>query len=253
MIKNIKKHFLIALQFLTIFPVKIKPEIKEKDFGKSLLFFPAIGLVMGFILSGIVFFLGNFPVFLIVAVVLAGSIILTGGLHLDGFADTCDGFYASGSFALDKRKEKALEIMRDSHIGAMGTIGIACVLILKFAFLSSINPVMLWRILPAMFVFSRWALSFSCYLSNYAREEGKAKVFIENANKKEIIGGAVFTLPALLALLGTKGIPIFILAAIVIFLFVQYSKKKIGGITGDTLGAVNEIGEVIFLFLAVVL
>lgn len=104
-----------------------------------------------------------------------------------------------------------------------------------------------------MAVFSRWAMSFACLSSVYARPEGKAKAFMKNADKKEVIAGAVFTLLAILGFMGIKGISIFILASIVVFLFIKYSKQKIGGMTGDTLGAVNEIGGTVFLLLAVIL
>ncbi|UCD15202.1 MAG: adenosylcobinamide-GDP ribazoletransferase [Candidatus Omnitrophota bacterium] len=241
------KYFLIALQFLTILPVKIKAKIEDKDFGKSLLYFPAVGLIIGVILSITAFFFSRFAPFLSVAVILVVSVVLTGGIHLDGFADTCDGFYASHS------KEQTLKIMRDSRIGVMGVIGIVCVFLLKFALLSSFSPALLWRAVIIMAVFSRWALSFACSLSKYARQKGKAEFFIKYADKRAVLAGGIFTLATFLIFIGTKGVTVFILSWIFVFLFVKYSEKKIGGITGDILGAVNEIGEVSTLLFTAIL
>lgn len=247
MFKDIKKHFIIALQFLTILPVKIKAEIKDKDFGKALLYFPAAGLVIGLILAAIAYIFSYLPAFLTAAVVLSSSIILTGGLHLDGFADTCDGFYASSS------KEQTLKIMRDSRIGTMGVIGIFCVLLLKFAVFSSFSPLMLQKAALTAAVFSRWAVSFACCLSGYARPEGKAKFFIEHADKKRVLTGGLAALFFLLALMRLKGLVIFILALVPVFLLVRYSEKKIGGLTGDVLGAISETAEISVFLLSAVL
>ena len=179
---------LIALQFLTIFPVKIsaeggsapdgKSDIKEKDFGASLLYFPLVGLLIGLILALSAFLLFPLPGIIKGATILIISIIITGGIHLDGFADTCDGFYGN------KPKEKILEIMKDSHIGAMGVIGIVSLLLLKFSLIASFNERLLWKALILMVVFSRWVQVMACFSASYARQEGKAKYFLEYATKK---------------------------------------------------------------------
>lgn len=241
------KRFLIALQFLTILPVSIKSEIEDKDFGASLLYFPFVGLFIGFILAGSAFLFSSLPSLLKSALVLIFSIIITGGIHLDGFADTCDGFYGN------KSKEKILEIMRDSHIGVMGAIGISCLLILKFSLIISLQNEILWKALIGMAEFSRWAQALACSTSSYARKEGEAKYFIEYARKSDIFIGALFSVVLFLLLMRLKGFILFFLSTIMVFLFLHYINKKIGGMTGDTIGATSEIAEVVVLFCAFIL
>ena len=241
------KRFLIALQFLTIFPIKIKSEIKEKDFGASLLYFPLIGLLIGLLLSLSAILLSFLPflsALLKGALILSISIIITGGIHLDGFADTCDGFYGN------RPKEKILEIMRDSHIGSMGAIGVFCLLLLKFSLIVSLPEGFLWKALIMMSVFSRWSQVMACFSACYARQEGKAKYFIEYVGKKELYLGALFTLVSFCLLSGLRGVILFFSSLLPAFLFLQYIKKRIDGMTGDTIGALSEIAEVTVLLLA---
>ncbi len=240
------KRFLIALQFLTIFPIKIKSGIKEKDFGASLLYFPLIGLLIGLLLSLsaiLLSFLPFLPALLKGTLILLISIVITGGIHLDGFADTCDGFYGN------RPKEKILEIMRDSHIGSMGAIGVFCLLLLKFSLIVSLPEGFLWKALIMMSIFSRWSQVMACFSACYARQEGKAKYFIRYARKKDVFIGGIFTLGLFLLLMQLKGLILFFLSMLSVLLSLHYIRKKIGGMTGDTIGAVSEFSEVITLLL----
>jgi adenosylcobinamide-GDP ribazoletransferase len=237
------KQFLIALQFLTIFPVRVKSEIRYEDFGKSLTYFPIIGLLIGILLSLTAVFFSSLPNLPRATLILIISIIVTGGIHLDGFADTCDGFYDA------KPKEEILKIMRDSRVGVMGVIGIVSLLLLKFSLIVSLPQNILYKALIMMAVFARWSQVLACYVSKYARKEGKAKYFIEYAGKKEIFMGILITLSSFFLLLQIKGVILFFFSTLPVILFLYYIKKKIGGMTGDTIGAVNEFGEVIILSL----
>ena len=182
------RRFLVALQFLTVLPVNIKSGIEEKDFGASLVYFPVVGLLIGLLLALAAASLAFLPALVKSAMILALYIFITGGIHLDGFADTCDGFYGN------KSAEKILEIMRDSRIGAMGVIGIISILLLKFTMIASLPEGSLWKILIVMPVFSRWSLGFACNAARYARREGKAKYFIEYSRNRDVIVGGIFTL-----------------------------------------------------------
>lgn len=235
------KQFLIALQFLTILPIKIKSEIKEKDFGNSLLYFPVIGILIGLVLCIPVLLLSVLPNIVVGVIILIMSIVITGGIHLDGFADTCDGFYGS------KPKEKILEIMRDSRVGTMGVVGVVCLLLLKFTLIVSIPREMLWKVLIMMAVFARWSQVLACYMSEYARKEGKAKYFIEHAGKKDFFVGILLTSGSFFLLIQIKGIILFFISMFPILLFINCIKRKIGGMTGDTIGSVSEIAEVLIL------
>ena len=231
------RAFLIALQFLTILPVRIKKGVKNSDFGRSLTFFPVIGLIIGITLAFLGGISGSMPHLFQSALILIASIVLTGGLHIDGLADTCDGLYGNRS------REKALEIMRDSHVGAMGVLGIVSILILKFTMIAGMPDYLLWRGLILMSVFSRYSQVFACAVSTYARNEGKARHFIEHAGKGSIFIGGAVTLAVFILLAGFKGFVIFCANLFIIFLFIQYIKKRIGGMTGDTIGAASEISE----------
>ena len=235
------KHLLIAFQFLTVLPLKICIEIKGEDYGKSLVYFPIVGMTIGVALSAISLCCGFLPVPVLAATVLIFSAFLTGMLHLDGFADTCDGFYGS------KPKEEILEIMRDPRIGVMGVVGITLLLLLKFSLIISIPKDVLWRSLITMCCLARWTQATGCLLP-YARNEGKAGLFIKYARKKDIIIGGVFTIIVFSALFGLKGIIIFFSSLIPALIFICHAKSKIGGMTGDTIGAVSEITEVSTLF-----
>lgn len=240
------KQFLIALQFLTILPIKIKSQISREYFGQSLAYFPLVGILIGILLAIISIIFNYLPHLVLGAIVLVISIIITGGIHLDGFADTCDGFYGARS------KEEILAIMRDSRIGVMGTIGVACILLLKFSLIVSIPQNHLWKALILMATFARWAQVLACYSSDYARENGKARFFIEYASLKGVIIGGLLTFTLFLLLVNVKGVLLFLLAYAVVFLFIKYIKKKIDGMTGDTIGATSEIAEIAVLFFALI-
>ncbi len=240
------KRFLIALQFLTVLPIKIKSGVKRKDFGAALVYFPIAGALIGLSLALILLVFGFLPHLVTAVLVLIGSIVITGGLHLDGFADTCDGFYGS------RPKEKILEIMQDSRVGVMGAIGIASLLLLKFSLIASLPQNILCKALIMMVVFARWSCVLACYTSNYARKEGKAKYFVECAGKRELLIGGLFTTASFLLLLKFKGAILLILSLFPVFLFINYVKKKIGAMTGDTIGATSEVAEISVLFFALI-
>ena len=240
------KRFLVALQFLTIVPVRIPSEIAKEDFGRSLLYFPLAGMFIGLALSGTTFlstFLPN-PVVAVLIVIL--SIVLTGGIHLDGFADTCDGFYGHRS------KEQILEIMRDSRVGVMGAAGVFCLLALKCTLIATIPHHVLWKLLIMMTVFARWSQVLVCCTSNYAREEGKARYFVEYAGKKELLAGGIFAVVLFLFLMKLPGLVLFVLSLLPLVLFISYAKRKLDGVTGDVIGAASEIAEVAVLFFGLI-
>ncbi|MFH2137371.1 MAG: adenosylcobinamide-GDP ribazoletransferase [Candidatus Omnitrophota bacterium] len=240
------KHFLLALQFLTIIPVKIRGTVSDKDISRSLLFFPIAGALIGWILCCVLGLLSFLPQIVLAAVLLAANSVITGGLHLDGFADTCDGLCGTHS------AEKSLEIMRDSRVGAMGLIGIVCLLVLKFSLLTAVAGLLMWKTLICMGMISRWMQVFACYSGDYPRKEGKAKLFVGSVLLKDLAAGGtiVFMLTALLC--GIKGVMGFVFTFACVFVFKLFVRKKISGMTGDTIGAASEIAEVIILLSALI-
>lgn len=235
--------FLAALQFLTAVPVKIK-QISDKNIACSMIYFPIVGLMLGIILTGINSLLcfSNFAdisVNIILAVSLAA---ITGGLHLDGLSDTLDALLSG------KDKEAMLKIMREPHIGAMGTIAITGAILLEISFLSSISiPLKNQAILLACLL-SRWSMVLAMSLFPYARDEGKAKLFMQGINLKIFIMATLITLACALIIWQMKGLLVLSFVAISTCWIGAAIKKRIGGITGDTLGAINELTQIIALF-----
>lgn len=240
------KRFLVALQFLTIWPVRIRSEITAEDLGGSLRYFPLVGLFLGLALAGAALLLGFLPHPVVAVLILILSIALTGGIHLDGFADTCDGF---GGL---RPKEKVLEIMRDSRVGVMGVTGVFCLLALKGVLVASVAPNILWRLLILMTVFSRWSQVLVCCTSSYARAEGKAKHFVEYAGRKDLLAASILAAVVILFLARWRALLVLFLSLLPLLLFLMYVKRRIGGVTGDIIGAASEITEVAILFFGLI-
>lgn len=237
------KNFLLALQFLTIIPVRIR-HITEKTLTGSIVYFPLVGLFLGLILTGadkFLSFLGFEQLFInIILIVLL--IVLTGGIHLDGLVDTVDAFSSR------KTRDDMLRIMRDSSIGAMGVLSLVVIILLKIAFLSSINLSIKPASLLLMCILSRWALVFSMFLFPYARQEGKARIFIEGTDIKVFIFSTMLTLFCVVIFWKIQGLLLMAIVATVAYAGEKFVSNKIGGITGDTLGATAEVIEAIVLF-----
>lgn len=243
------RHFLNALQFLTIIPIASKKAVDENKLAQAVAFFPLIGLLLGLVLAGVnqLFSLAPLEPLLVNVILIVLLIIFTGGLHLDGLADTFD--------ALSSRKDKPemLRIMRDSHIGTMGVLSLISVILIKLSLLCSLGDPVKSASLVLMCLLSRYSLVFSMFLFPYAREEGKAKVFIEGTNPKIFSLATIITLACVVILWQIKGLLSFVLVVFFVFLIGKFIVKKIGGITGDTLGAVNELAEVFVLLIILIL
>jgi adenosylcobinamide-GDP ribazoletransferase len=240
--------FLAALQFLTIIPLKIK-HIEERQISESMIYFPLVGLLLGLILAAsdkLLYFL-NFNELATNTILVVLLIVLTGGMHLDGLADTADAFLSR------KNKEEMLRIMRDSHIGAMGVLMLVSIMLLKISFLSALTAPLKTGALVLMCVLSRWAMVISMFLFPYARTEGKAKIFIQGANLRIVILAGAITLLCVFALWRLQGALVAVLITLITCITGKFISNKIGGITGDTLGATNEIIEITTLFIIIIM
>ncbi len=236
--------------------------------------FPIVGLLIGAMLTFVYIPTARFfPHLVADAIILIIYIVMTGGLHLDGFADTCDGIFGGNT------RERRLDIMRDSQIGSYGTLCLICTVGLKYACLVSIdpqavaglsfisdyktindlNPVYLYacekgKVLLFMCAIGRWSQVLGAALSSYARDEGgTGKIIIDNIKMRHALFSSF--VPGILIFLfcGIQGIFIFFIVSFAVVFFVSYIKKKIGGMTGDTLGALNEVGELIVLLFFLVI
>jgi len=239
---------LLAIQFLTIIPLKIK-NFSEKKASFSLVYFPLIGLLIGafLCLTGDLLFLLRFRQLSIDAILVVLLILLTGGMHLDGLSDTFDALMSN------RDKVGMLAIMRDSRAGVMGILSIICIILLKIVLLFSLPLVYQRGGLLLMCILSRWAMVLSMFYFPYARREGKAGIFIQGVNWRVILVSSAIALVSVLMIWGLKALIIFLTVAVFTLLFGRFIKGKLGGITGDTLGATDELAEVVVLLSAVIL
>jgi len=239
---------LLALQFLTVIPLRIS-NVNEKKLGVSLIYFPIVGLLIGLFLTGInnLLFFAGFPEFVTNIILVVSLVILTGGMHLDGLSDTFDSIFSV------KGKDEILRIMRDPHAGAMGVLSIICVLLLKISFLSCINPVLKNPALIIMCISSRWAMVFAMRFFPYARQEGKARIYMQNMNANIFIMSTAIAIACLLVIGNAMGVLVFVFVAVFAALCSKFVTKKISGITGDTLGALCELCEVVVLLYIIIM
>jgi len=243
------KDFLQALSFLTVLPMGRLPIPGEKGLARSMAFFPLAGLLIGLLLAIAYFVLSFlFSKSLVLWLTLGCLALLTRCLHLDGFADTIDGFAAGGP------KEKILEVMRDSRIGAFGVVALILLIGAKYLALDQIAGESIPRSLILMTVMGRNSMVWVCYRSPYARSGGGlAKPFAENLTSREMIVSSASAFGIGLLLWGLKGALAFLGIGLFSFAFRFFFLKKLNGITGDILGAANELSELLCLILLVIL
>lgn len=232
------KSFLAALQFLTILP--IPGSYDERTLGRSIPWFPLVGLVVGFFAMGTDWFLLRlgFPAEMRSLIAVAMLAVVTGGLHLDGLADTADGFLSA------RPCERVLEIMRDSHIGTMGVLALIFVLALKVSGLGALDgSIRLYSLLLAPLA-GRCVQVLTMTALPYARREGGlAAVFLEHRHSAHGVWALVCLVGVPVWFLGLDGFWMTVGCLGVAVLFGYWCKQRINGITGDTLGAVSELTE----------
>jgi len=233
--------FLTALMFFTRIPVPPTLSYSEAYLNQSSRYFPLVGTVVGLV-AGSVCWISALVLPPPVAVLLSmvGSILLTGGFHEDGLADACDGF--GGGWT----KERILEIMKDSRIGAFGAIGLVIGLLLKYACLSTMPLRMLPLVLVAGHSLSRWVAVSFLYSHEYVREEGKAKPLASQMSWSALLFAGFW---GVLPLLFFRNLWVFLLIFplfAVKWALGLYFRRWIGGYTGDCLGAAQQVLEMVF-------
>ncbi|MHB8062222.1 MAG: adenosylcobinamide-GDP ribazoletransferase [Ruminiclostridium sp.] len=243
---NTIKRLVLMLQFFTRIPIKLNLAANTKDYGKGLIFAPFVGLIIGAILAAAAYgLLYLLPRSIVAAIVLVLYIIITGGLHLDGLGDTFDGIYSNRS------KERILEIMRDSRVGTNAVLAVVSVLLLNYVALSQINSTYFLRMVLLMPMAGRVGSLVSAAVSKYARSgEGLGKSFIDFCGRKELFWGLLIYIVISLLTIDYKMWIVLAFPPISAFVLVKVLSSKIGGATGDILGAVCELNQCIFLILA---
>lgn len=242
------RDFITCLEFLTRVRFSKRTDWRDEDFSRSVPYFPLVGLVIGLLLAGVNYglFYIDTPLFLRVTLLLLAEIIITGGLMYDGFMDTADGVFSARS------RERMLEIMKDSHVGSNAVLAIIILLLLKIAAYLEISGTALTWVLLAMSVATRTFMVVFIVNFPYARKEGIGHMFTKYA--KPAYTYIAFALCALIIwVCGVQYLAVAAVCFALTLVIAQYLKAQLGGLTGDTYGALTECGNVIYLLTAVFL
>ena len=240
------KSFLMMLTFLTRIPIKINGELNDEHFKRGIIFMPTVGIIIG-LLMGAIFYLGNYFDILVISLTMWLIYIwITGGLHIDGLGDTFDGVFSN------RKKEEIFEIMKDSRMGTFGTLAIFSVFASNII-LSANVAIIVIVITP---IIGRSCALMACSISDYAKENGIGKNFVDYCGTKELVISLLYPIFVIFAIYflkidikWVKAMVVSIIATLIIATgIVKYIKGKIGGMTGDTIGCMVETTQTIFLF-----
>lgn len=234
--------FLIAFQFLTIIPFPVSLRCEKQDLGHSTAFFPLVGMAIGALLVGVNWLICPWVNRqLCDAILIAILALVTGALHLDGLADVCDGLAARGG------RERFLAVMKDSQIGAVGAVGLVLGVLLKWQALLAVPIELKWQALLLFPALARFGQVLVMTGARHARQDGLGAVFAQGSGKISlfvafstvVLGG--YYLMDLRAMAALISICLLALAGRIFF------QQKLGGLTGDTIGCINELGEILVL------
>ncbi|MDT8385858.1 MAG: adenosylcobinamide-GDP ribazoletransferase [Gammaproteobacteria bacterium] len=242
------RPFLIALQFLTALPIRLADPPDAEATGRSLLYYPLVGLLIGALLAGLAWLLSGTPTLVAAALLLAVWVAVSGALHLDGLADSADAWLGG----LGDR-ERTLAIMKDPYCGPAGVVTLVLVLLLKFAALAYLVPNGDWEILVVTPVLGRTALVLLFLTTPYVRPHGLGSLLADHLPRRACIVIVIFTLAAVPLIIGTASIMLLLVMAGVFLLLRRLMLRRLGGTTGDTAGALIEVTEATVLLAAVLM
>lgn len=234
--------FLTALQFFTRIPVPGWVGYSQAQLNASARYFSLVGALVGGV-CGAVYWAAAwvFPTTVAVLLGMAAGVWLTGAFHEDGLADTCDGLGGGTT------RERALEIMKDSRIGSYAAVGLVLVLLGRYAALASLPPERIAFALVAGHALSRWIAVSLMFSQDYVRHDASAR----NKPMAQGISGSALAYAGIwafapLALIGWQGLAGLAAALVVRIWFGRLVWRRLGGYTGDTLGALQQIAELAF-------
>jgi len=241
-----------AVRFLSILPLPDPPQRIETESETTLParvvlgsgYFSLVGLMLGLLLSILILLLDPLlPHLAVAALLVVALVLLTGGLHLDGLMDSCDGLFGG------RTPERRLEIMRDSRVGSFGVLGGVCALLLKFAFFASLERHALLVALLVVLPSARWAMLLALSIFPPARSSGLGMTFQQTVTlQRLVLAGSIALFVALVA--GhLAGALLWGTATLTAIALGSWITRLIGGLTGDTCGAIAEITEVVMLLL----
>lgn len=239
--------FFTALQFFTRLPIPRWVGFQPHWLQHATRYFPLVGWIVAWACALVYLAAVQFwPQMVAVLLSTAAGIWLTGAFHEDGFADVCDGLGGAVS------RERALEIMRDSRLGSYGVIGIVALLLTKLAALQALLPLQVLAVLGMAHPLSRWLATCLIWRMEYVREEGKVKPLAQQMGQGEFLLATLF---AVLPVIGVIALGMMswqriaagvLLAAVATLWLAARFRRRLGGYTGDCLGAVQQLSETAF-------
>ena len=234
----------LALQFLTAVPLPLAVPAGPRELGRALGLFPLVGALLGLLLAALdATLLRVLPAGVTSALVLVAGTLLTGGLHLDGLMDTSDGVFGG------RTRERRLEIMRDSRVGSYGVLAGALQLLVKYVALVSLPQGWRGAALVASLTCGRWAMVAAMRAFPYARADGLGRTFKDGVRMGDVGLATVLAVGLCWFVLRAQGAALTELAALLLWAITGslvagwWLTQRVGGLTGDCYGAVNELIE----------
>lgn len=243
--KVVFNDFLLVFQFITRLPINISLQCEKENFKKGTLYFSAVGAIIGILEYGVYFLCSRvLPLPMVAVITVLSGIFITGGLHMDGLGDTCDGFFSFRS------RERIIEIMKDSRVGTFGVIAVIIDILLKVVGVYYAGAKGMEYMIIVIPCISRLTLGYLSLVGRTAKETGTGNLYIKNTNIVLFIGSCIIAIALGAIFYPVKIIFILVIIALLISsLFNLYCISKIGGLSGDTLGANNEIIEIILFII----
>lgn len=243
-----------AVMFLTRLPTGSLGSGDPAELVHATRYFPLVGLIIGMLLAASLAVLQQLlPASVAVALMLLLSVRLTGAFHEDGLADVAD---SAGAFGVDRK----LEIMRDSRVGTYGSLALILLIVIKLLSLWELwllAPALCLAVLVSAHVLSRWSSVCLMALVDYARPEAANKVIAEGVDRRCLVNSSLCAALALLPLALWQSMALYLLfpvAGLTVLVAARQFRQAFGGITGDCLGAANQMVEVsVFLSVLMVL
>ena len=239
------RPFIVALQFLTALPIRIAEPAGAEVAGRSLIYYPLVGLLIGTLLAGLAWALGEAPALVAAALLLVAWVATTGALHLDGLADSADAWLGG----LGDR-DRTLAIMKDPACGPMAVVTVALALLLKFAALASLVPSGNTAIFVLVPVLGRTVLVSLFLTTPYVRRRGLGSELVNHLPRHACMVVVLFTLAMVPLIIGLAGVWLLLVAVCVFLMLRWFMLQRLGGTTGDTAGALVEITETVTLLTA---
>ncbi|HXZ06268.1 MAG TPA: adenosylcobinamide-GDP ribazoletransferase [Ktedonobacteraceae bacterium] len=246
-------EFVAAVRFLSLLPVPGSTQLFNKDENAPRVvvgceYFPVVGVLLALLLWLLtLIFSPLVPQLVLAALLVCALVILTGGLHLDGLMDTCDGLFGGST------REHKLEIMHDSRVGSFGVLAGICMLMLKFALFASIKahalPLALLIALPS----ARWTMVVALRVFPSARATGLGAAFHQAITTKRMLVTGIVSLVLVLVAGQLLGLIAWIAVTATSLLLGFWLTQVLGGLTGDTYGAIEELAEEVALLVLVML